>query len=375
MSDPQDVFKPDEGQEPKILTIPVEKAVSSKGQCAGMGIVTNKKDWKLSTALMMGNGDRARMNEPSNKFGVMFLQRVMLKVRERWQDGNSNQAGEKTCVDAVLKDIFPEVAEQTGTPMDVNTLTDNHGKAMFALMKGFNENKPGNKVIEEVMIDYFRIRAGHEPSEGNEYLHLVATMESFYVKHANNVKSMPGRDWCNLVAHLLNAHINEFTDCPPIAMAKTEADKTAVVRARARNTKTVWIRDPKKRNDAIVEIMSELRRDQANQGLSEDELRERAIIQEAQENNFDNSERLEVTMEAREDELAKIKAFLATKPNPKNLIDPRFVDPPEDEAIEEEEGNNQPPAQAGMPAESGQEDETDDGGEPRAKRRRRSGQK
>ena len=58
MSDPQDVFQPNEALGPKMLIILVEKAVSSKGQSAGLGIVTNKKNWKLSTALVMGNGDK-----------------------------------------------------------------------------------------------------------------------------------------------------------------------------------------------------------------------------------------------------------------------------------------------------------------------------
>ena len=83
MSDPQDVFQPDETLGPKILIIPVKKAVSSKGQSAGLGIVTNKKNWRLSTALVMANGDKARMNEPTNKFGVMFLKRVKMEVRFR----------------------------------------------------------------------------------------------------------------------------------------------------------------------------------------------------------------------------------------------------------------------------------------------------
>ena len=188
------------------------------------------------------HNDCARFNGADNLYAKKILALTMDDMRQRKNNSPPNaRTGEKDSFYNVMLEEAEKLGEAGGFIKE--SVGKRRLKVMWRVMCAFNSDQPHNAELNEIALDYVKIRLGEIQHVGNEFAAATYACQRYYLRHTPDNGSIGEGTWALPLVHLLNGHL-KARGIEQITFKINEADDDGLRQARAANTKNIWTEIP-----------------------------------------------------------------------------------------------------------------------------------
>lgn len=220
------------------------------------------------------SGDSFQFNERKNKYGLMLATSIVEEVRKTFdakrekvkaneKSGNMDlkkeacRVGERDSCDRVFLAEGQRLSSLGNFAPE--KITTRQLKLCWHVMCGFNVSGNGfNLKLEEILLDFCRIRLGICPSETDEFTAAISAVQKAFLRTTKDTKQTGNGIWTLPLVHLLNGHLHARRMTTLAINADATKDEDMEV-FRANHTKSIWISVMKNNHAEIKEIKVESR--------------------------------------------------------------------------------------------------------------------